>query len=183
MASHAEGLGTIASGSYQHVQGKYNIPNTSSLMIIGNGVSESRSNLVLFNQNNVEFSSSVYISGSLKIGLSTIYNSVSYVTAVSGSNIILDVPVFYYPSTILYTSFFCNYTLLDGANARSGQISSAWNNYFTTIYHTETTTMDIGNTSGVSINVSLYDVNPIIYLRLTLSAPSNWIFKASYNLL
>ena len=38
--SHAEGLGTIASGSYQHVQGQYNTQgDTTSLMIIGNGTS------------------------------------------------------------------------------------------------------------------------------------------------
>ena len=44
--SHAEGLGTIASGKAQHVQGKYNIASgDSAAVIIGNGLSASeRSN-------------------------------------------------------------------------------------------------------------------------------------------
>lgn len=42
--SHAEGQGTIASGAVQHVQGKYNIADTTSALIIGNGTSTTRSN-------------------------------------------------------------------------------------------------------------------------------------------
>lgn len=44
--SHSEGIGTIAKGNAQHVQGKYNLPNTSDAFIIGNGINENnRSNL------------------------------------------------------------------------------------------------------------------------------------------
>ena len=55
--SHAEGQATIASGSYQHVQGKYNTHgNDTSLMIIGNGTDDSnRSDLALFNANGIVF--------------------------------------------------------------------------------------------------------------------------------
>ena len=42
--SHAEGEGTIANGEYQHVSGAYNIADSSSLVIIGNGSSSSRRN-------------------------------------------------------------------------------------------------------------------------------------------
>ena len=35
--SHAEGLGTCAAGQYQTVMGKYNVADTTSLFIIGNG--------------------------------------------------------------------------------------------------------------------------------------------------
>ena len=42
--SHAEGNQTIASGSYQHVSGQFNIPDTTSLFIIGNGVSGTPAN-------------------------------------------------------------------------------------------------------------------------------------------
>jgi hypothetical protein len=46
-ASHAEGLGTVASGSFQHVSGQYNTHgDNSSLFIIGNGVSGSRSDVL-----------------------------------------------------------------------------------------------------------------------------------------
>ena len=44
--SHAEGIGTIAKGSAQHVQGKYNKSNLEDAFIIGNGLNENnRSNL------------------------------------------------------------------------------------------------------------------------------------------
>jgi len=40
LASHAEGQFTIASGSYQHVEGRFNTQGDStSLMIVGNGTS------------------------------------------------------------------------------------------------------------------------------------------------
>lgn len=43
--SHAEGLGTIAAGKNQTVMGKYNVKDTTSLFIIGNGTKDSaRSN-------------------------------------------------------------------------------------------------------------------------------------------
>lgn len=35
--SHAEGIGTIALGIGQHTSGKYNIPDATSLLIVGNG--------------------------------------------------------------------------------------------------------------------------------------------------
>ena len=55
--SHAEGEGTIASGSAQTVMGKYNTQNnTTSLVIIGNGVDDgTRSDLALFNTNQIVF--------------------------------------------------------------------------------------------------------------------------------
>lgn len=43
--SHAEGLGTIAAGKNQTAMGKYNIKDTSSLLIVGNGTKDTiRSN-------------------------------------------------------------------------------------------------------------------------------------------
>lgn len=42
--SHAEGTGTIAAGVSQHVGGYYNIEDSTSLEIIGNGTTQGRSN-------------------------------------------------------------------------------------------------------------------------------------------
>ena len=43
--SHAEGSGTIAKGENQHVSGSYNVEDTTSLVIVGNGTSSnSKSN-------------------------------------------------------------------------------------------------------------------------------------------
>jgi hypothetical protein len=67
-SSHAEGYYTIASGSSQTVMGKYNTHNNiNSLVVIGNGNDEdSRNDLVLFNQNEIIVSGSVFINGSLE---------------------------------------------------------------------------------------------------------------------
>lgn len=47
MGAHAEGLGTETSANYQHVSGKYNKPDSTALLVIGNGTSEeSRSNIL-----------------------------------------------------------------------------------------------------------------------------------------
>jgi hypothetical protein len=67
--SHAEGLGTYALGSYQHVEGAYNItsPNTSAY-IIGNGTSDgSRSNLVYASGSQFQVTGSVSITSVLTL--------------------------------------------------------------------------------------------------------------------
>ena len=46
-SSHAEGYGTIAHGNYQHVGGKYNITDTDSFVIIGNGTDTNNRNNVM----------------------------------------------------------------------------------------------------------------------------------------
>ena len=52
--SHAEGLVTIALGDYQHTMGRYNHPNTHSLVIIGNGQNSSvTSSLIEFNRDGI----------------------------------------------------------------------------------------------------------------------------------
>ena len=57
--SHAEGYNTKAQGNYQHVQGKYNIPDETSAFIIGNG-ENTRSNAYKIDWNgNSEQSGSV----------------------------------------------------------------------------------------------------------------------------
>ncbi len=60
--SHAEGEGTIAKGKNQHVSGSYNIEDTSSLVIVGNGSgSSSRGNAYKLDKGgNGYFSGDVY---------------------------------------------------------------------------------------------------------------------------
>ena len=74
--SHAEGLLTIAEGAYQHTMGRYNVSNTHSLVIIGNGTtSNNKRNLVEFDLNGVVInqpitaSSDISASGRLYGGL------------------------------------------------------------------------------------------------------------------
>jgi hypothetical protein len=74
--SHAEGIGTISSGSGQLAIGKWNSQNnTSSLLIIGNGVTGSqRSDLAIFESDFIQFNQDLYLSGSLHLS-SSIYDS------------------------------------------------------------------------------------------------------------
>lgn len=64
--SHAEGFGTIAAGANQTAMGKYNVSDTTSLLIIGNGTSDTdRSNAL-----KVDASGNVY-TGSANAKLAT----------------------------------------------------------------------------------------------------------------
>jgi hypothetical protein len=53
--SHAEGTGTIAAGTAQHVGGEYNIEDSTSLEIIGNGTTNGRSNARTLNRSGNEW--------------------------------------------------------------------------------------------------------------------------------
>ena len=69
-ASHAQGLGTIALGNYQQVQGQYNIATEGqSVFIIGNGIdNNNRSNLLFASGSHVQITGSLTapsITGSL----------------------------------------------------------------------------------------------------------------------
>ena len=62
--AHAEGFHVTASGNYQHASGKYNIPNSSSLFIIGNGTSNlNRSNVLDISNNSTTLNSSFTLNG------------------------------------------------------------------------------------------------------------------------
>lgn len=56
-------MNTVANGRYQHVQGKYNIADTTSLDIIGNGTTNNnRSNAYTLDTNgNAWFAGEVYV--------------------------------------------------------------------------------------------------------------------------
>lgn len=61
LASHAEGWNTIAGADYQHVQGKFNIPDTTSAHIVGNGSYGFESNAYTLDWNgNAWFAGDVY---------------------------------------------------------------------------------------------------------------------------
>ena len=81
-SSHAEGLGTISSGSYQHVQGQYNKTSTvQSAFIHGNGTSgAARSNLIYAHDSIVEITGSLNVSGSIT---GSLFGTASYATTAS----------------------------------------------------------------------------------------------------
>jgi hypothetical protein len=86
--SHAEGEGTIASGSAQTVMGKYNAQgNTTSLVIIGNGVDDgTRSDLALFNTNQIVFNAP--LSGSSFTG--SLFGTASYASNANSASYALN---------------------------------------------------------------------------------------------
>lgn len=62
LCSHAEGDGTIAAGERQHVQGKYNISDTISAHIVGNGTDIVHSNAHTLDwQGNAWYAGDVYV--------------------------------------------------------------------------------------------------------------------------
>ena len=67
--SHAEGYATKAKGDYQHTQGKYNIEDTASAHIVGNGESNTnRSNAHTLDwDGNAWFAGDVYVGSTLGI--------------------------------------------------------------------------------------------------------------------
>lgn len=67
-ASHAEGVGTVAEGNNQHVGGTFNVPDTSSFEIIGNGSNnDNRSNA-----RTLDFVGNEKLAGSITLGMGTV---------------------------------------------------------------------------------------------------------------
>jgi hypothetical protein len=66
--SFAAGKGTVASGDYQTTFGHYNVPNTSSILIIGNGIDDSnRSNIVNIHDSQVDIGGGLDVSTILAV--------------------------------------------------------------------------------------------------------------------
>ena len=64
--SHAEGYGTVASGAYQHTQGKFNIEDTENKFahIIGNGLSNDKRS----NAHTVDWDGNAWFAGDVTVG-------------------------------------------------------------------------------------------------------------------
>lgn len=66
IATHAEGYNTIAAGSYQHTQGKFNIPDNLShyAHIVGNGTDESQQS----NAHTIDWEGNAWFAGDVYVG-------------------------------------------------------------------------------------------------------------------
>jgi len=97
----------------------------------------------------VPASSSVYLTGSLLIGSSSVLSlyTTAKTTTIAGLNTIYSL------QTASYDGAFFDYTLISGLNARAGQIMSIWSG--SEIRYTDTTTTDIGSTSEFIFSVAL----------------------------
>jgi hypothetical protein len=72
-----------------------------------------------------------------------------------------------------YTSAFVKYTVTSGSNARSGEVMTVWNG--TSTQYVDNSTLDIGNTSGVTLSTSI--ASSQIQINAATST-SGWRIKA-----
>jgi hypothetical protein len=94
-------------------------------------------------------------------------NTTIKVIAVTGLTNIYSIP------TSAYTGAFFDYTISNGTNLRGGNIMSVWNSG-TTIQYRETSTNDIGNTSGLTFNMIVSGSTAILR---TSGVTGNWTIK------
>lgn len=83
--SHAEGLGTIAAGRNQTAMGKYNVRDTSSLLIIGNGTGDTnRKNAFKVDGNGNVTCAGDLVCGTTNISLTNTNNAVQSLQQIVG---------------------------------------------------------------------------------------------------
>jgi hypothetical protein len=101
----------------------------------------------------------------------SLYSTTKSVVGVVTNNVV------YQFVASLYTSVFFEYNVQNSTNLRAGTIMAVWNN--TTIEFTETSTMDIGNTSGINFNVVLTTILGVVYVQLRATTiSSGWTIKS-----
>ena len=88
------------------------------------------------------------------------------VTLSSGTNSIYNF------ATSSYSGAFVDYTIESGSNARSGNLMSIWNG--NSIQYVENSTIDIGNTTGVTFSFVISGSNAVLQ---AISDTSGWMVK------
>jgi hypothetical protein len=97
----------------------------------------------------------------------TLTDYASVASSIVGSNNLFT------QATGSYTSGFFKYTAANGTNTRAGEVVSAWNG--TTVSYTDFSTVDIGDTSGVTTAVSIVAGN----VQFNISTgTSGWSIKS-----
>lgn len=86
--------------------------------------------------------------------LSPMFLATKKITSSIGSNTIYSLP------TSSYDAMFCDYSIKSGSNARAGQIVATY--LGSSVVLTETTTIDLGATSGVNFGVILSGSNMVL---------------------
>jgi len=94
-----------------------------------------------------------------------------YTTAVISSTTAATTQSIFRLSTSSYGGAFCDYTVQSGSDARAGSIMSVWNG--SSINFTETTTLDIGDTT---------DFNIIVHISESQAQIASHASRAGYNI-
>ena len=173
---HVNGT-TLLSGSTQNILKVIGSGNSTSLPIFS--VQGSQGELFsvsdsligsLFSVNDISglpvleaFSDNTVLMGSY---LAPSLNTTVKIVATTGSTNIYSIP------TSAYTGAFFDYTINDGTNLRAGNIMGIWSG--TTIQYSETSTNDIGNTSGLTFNMIISGSSAILK---TSATTGTWTVK------
>lgn len=88
------------------------------------------------------------------------------------TNIISGTNSIYSFATASYDGAFIDYTAFSGSNARSGSLTAIWQG--SNIQFNETSTVDIGNTSGLTFSFTISGT----YAVFQASSNSNWTVKS-----
>lgn len=170
------GTTALFSGSAQNVLTVYGSGSTSPIFTVQGSSGELFSvtdSLTgsLFSINDISglpifetFSDNTILMGSY---LAPSLNTTSRVTANSGLTNIYSIP------TSAYTGAFYDYTVNDGSNARAGNVMAIFSG--SSIQYTETSTLDIGNTSGITMSVIVSGTSAIFRASATTN---NWTIKS-----
>jgi len=119
---------------------------------------------------NIAISSSYATTAATASSLSgfNFYNSSSTIDSTSSAQVVLETP------TGSYISVFFDYAAKSASNIRAGTIFGAWID--TTVTYSEFTTVDVGNTSEVSMSIVLNGAN--VRLLSSASLTPNWNIRA-----
>jgi hypothetical protein len=104
---------------------------------------------------------------SVVIGSATSLHESARITANIGTTIVYSIP------TSAYTGTFIDYTVNNGLNLRAGNIMSVFN--ASNIRFTETSTLDIGNTSGITFSMIISGSNAALQAS---AVTSGWDIKS-----
>lgn len=123
--------------------------------------------------------SSLVANSNYRINALTASGPIIYDNAVlldyGSSNMPTTISVVLQNSTGSYNAAFFDYAIFSGSNSRAGIIVSTWNE--NSVAYNETSTIDIGNTSLITMSVALSAST--IQLGVTGSGVNNWNIKAA----
>jgi hypothetical protein len=106
-------------------------------------------------------------SGSVIAGV--LYSGSTNPDVDTGTEIVAIVP------TGSYSAAFFDYYISSASNYRAGTVSSVWQPGTSNIEHTDVSTNDIGNTSGVTLSVDI--LGDVARLKATVGS-DNWVVKS-----